>query len=80
VLVIADEVSPRSSGRRLAHAVARAPMLAAPYLVAGSVTRPIRDLRGEVTAAGFTVRKEDRSQGDAFALLVAQRPGKDKEG
>jgi demethylmenaquinone methyltransferase/2-methoxy-6-polyprenyl-1,4-benzoquinol methylase len=79
VLVIADEVLPRSRCRRLSHAVARAPMLAATYLVAGSTTRPIRDLRGEVTVAGFTVRKEDRSQGDAFALLVAQRPGKNKE-
>jgi demethylmenaquinone methyltransferase/2-methoxy-6-polyprenyl-1,4-benzoquinol methylase len=73
VLVLGDEVLPRSRGRRLAHAVARAPMLAATYLIAGTASRPIRDLRGEVAAAGFVVEKEERSHGDAFALLVACR-------
>jgi ubiquinone/menaquinone biosynthesis C-methylase UbiE len=79
VLIIGDEVLPRSKGRRLAHAVARAPMLAATYLVAGSATRPIRDLRGEVAAAGFTLQKEERSHGDAFALVVARRPTQEEE-
>jgi len=78
LLVVADEVLPRSKGGRLLHAVARAPVLAATYLVSGAGTRPIPDLRGEVTAAGFAIEREERSHGDAFALLVARRPAEDR--
>jgi demethylmenaquinone methyltransferase/2-methoxy-6-polyprenyl-1,4-benzoquinol methylase len=74
LLVIADEVLPHSTARRFSHGLARAPLLAATYLVAGATTRPIRDLAGELRSAGFSVRKEERSHGDAAALLVAQRP------
>jgi demethylmenaquinone methyltransferase/2-methoxy-6-polyprenyl-1,4-benzoquinol methylase len=77
LLVLADEVVPRSPGRRLLHALVRAPMLAATYLVSGTATQPIPDLRGEVARAGFLVEREARSQGDAFALLVARRPAKE---
>jgi len=78
ILVLADEVVPRSRGRRLAHGIARAPLLTATYLVAGATTRPLSDLAGEVNAAGFVLQKEERSHGDAFALLVARRPVEEK--
>jgi demethylmenaquinone methyltransferase/2-methoxy-6-polyprenyl-1,4-benzoquinol methylase len=77
VLVIADEVVPRTRGRRLAHGIARAPLLAATYLVAGATTRPLPDLAGEVTTAGFLLQQEERSHGDAFALIVACRPAEE---
>ncbi len=73
-LVIADEVVPRTGGRRLLHALARAPLAAMTYLASSSVTRPIADLSGEVSTAGFKVQKEDRTKGDTSAILVAQRP------
>jgi demethylmenaquinone methyltransferase/2-methoxy-6-polyprenyl-1,4-benzoquinol methylase len=79
LLVIADEVLPRSRGRRLAHAIARVPLLAATYLVSRTATRPIRDLPGELHLAGFSLRKEERSNGDAAALLVATRPAERSE-
>lgn len=79
ILVIGDEVVPRSGGRRLVHALARAPLLAATYLVASAITRPIRDLPGELGEAGFSIHKEERSHGDAFALLVARRPREEKK-
>jgi ubiquinone/menaquinone biosynthesis C-methylase UbiE len=74
LVAIADEVVPRARGRRLVHGFVRAPVLAATFLVTGTTTRPLRDLRGEVEAAGFAVEKEERSHGDALALLVAHRP------
>jgi demethylmenaquinone methyltransferase/2-methoxy-6-polyprenyl-1,4-benzoquinol methylase len=77
LLVTADEVLPRSRAGQLLHAFARVPMLAATYLVSGASTRPIPDLRGEVLDAGFTVEKEQRSHGDAFAVLVAHRPAQE---
>jgi hypothetical protein len=47
-------------------------MLIASYLVSRSITRPISNLSGELTGAGFTVEKEKRSQGDSFALVVGR--------
>lgn len=75
LLVIADEVRPRGRARRMLHAITRAPMAALTYLVSRASTRPLRDLAGEVTAAGFDIDREVRSQGDAFVILVAHRPG-----
>lgn len=78
VFVIADEVVPRTAVRRVLQSLVRIPMLAATYLVSRTSTHPIADLPGELKAAGFTVKKEIRSQGDAFALVVAacQEKGK----
>ncbi len=71
VLIIADEVRPRSRSRRALHAAARAPLAAATYVASRSASRPIGDLGGEVAGAGFVTDREERSNRDAFALLVA---------
>jgi len=77
LLVVADECVPRSPGRRFLHALGRAPMVAATYVLSGATTRPIRDLRGELAKAGYEVDKEARSHSDAFVLLVAHRPAEE---
>jgi len=79
-LVVADEVVPRSPGRRLVHRLLRAPLLAATYLISRSATTPIPDLAAEVAASGLVVEKEVRSHGGAFALLVASRPEREGGG
>lgn len=73
-LVVADEVEPRSAGRRAMHALVRAPMVVATYLVSRATTRPLANLAAEVEAAGFVVRRAERSHGDAFVVMVAERP------
>ena len=77
LIVIADEVVPRTLLPKLVKACVRIPMLAATYLASGASTHPIPDLPVEIEDAGFEVSKEIRSQGDAFALVVGIR--KDKE-
>ncbi|MBW2255487.1 MAG: class I SAM-dependent methyltransferase, partial [Deltaproteobacteria bacterium] len=72
-LVVADEVIPRGTRQRLLHALLRAPAVAAVYLAFRASTRPVADLAGDVRAAGFQVVSEERSHGDAFSLLVAER-------
>jgi demethylmenaquinone methyltransferase/2-methoxy-6-polyprenyl-1,4-benzoquinol methylase len=72
LIVIADEVVPQRILPRFAQTIIRAPMLIASYLVSRSITRPISNLSGELTGAGFTVEKEKRSQGDSFALVVGR--------
>jgi len=71
-IVIADEVVPRTALLRTIHKSMRAPLAAVTYLVSSSVSRPVPDLAGDLVKAGFAVDKEERSQGDAFALLVAR--------
>jgi len=73
LLVIADEVVPRTGRQRRRQALVRAPLLALTYLASGAVTRPIADPAAEICAAGFTLAGEARSQGDAFALITAHR-------
>ncbi len=77
-IVIADEVVPRPAWGRVLHASTRVPLAALTYLVSRSGSRPIPDLAGELARAGFKVEKEERSHGDAFALVVA-RPGEEGE-
>jgi len=77
-LVIADEVVPRKAAARILQWAVRAPMLAASYLVSRASTRPIKDLAGELAQAGFRIDKENRSHGDAFALVkgtLQENPG-----
>ncbi len=73
-LVLVDEVVPRTRARRLLQALVRAPLVAGTYLASGSITRPIPDLVGDVAAAGFAVDKEERSGGDAIAVVAAHKP------
>ncbi|MDH3210956.1 MAG: methyltransferase domain-containing protein [Myxococcales bacterium] len=73
-LVAADEVQPRSTGQRLLHALLRGPQAALAWLIAGSTSHPIRDLAGEVAAAGFEVRSERRWLLGRLAVVVAERP------
>ena len=72
-LVIADEVVPRTPGRRILHALVRVPAAAAAYLVSRATTRPIPDLAGDLAEAGFAVDRETRSALDAFALVVGRK-------
>jgi demethylmenaquinone methyltransferase/2-methoxy-6-polyprenyl-1,4-benzoquinol methylase len=73
-LAVADEVVPRSRGRRGLHALLRLPQAALAWLVAGSLSRPIRDLAGELAGAGLALRSERRWLLESLAVVVAERP------
>ena len=74
-LIIADEVIARTGGRRLAQNLIRLPLTAVTFLVSSSVTRPIKDLIGEMKAERLTIIKEERSHGDAFSVVAAIKKG-----
>jgi ubiquinone/menaquinone biosynthesis C-methylase UbiE len=74
VLVIADEVVPRTRWRRVRRALARLPSAAWTYLVTQQSTHPVPDLTGQIAAAGFVDVEEERLAGDDFAIVVARRP------
>jgi ubiquinone/menaquinone biosynthesis C-methylase UbiE len=71
-IVVADEVRADHAFRRLLQRLARAPQWLLGWLLAGSVSRPIDDLAGELAAAGFVVRHERRWLFGTLALFVAE--------
>jgi ubiquinone/menaquinone biosynthesis C-methylase UbiE len=74
--IIADEVVPGTRWKRWLHALVRLPMLIVTYLVSGNATRPIPDLAEEIRQSGISIEKEERLHGDAFAVIVGQKPKK----
>jgi demethylmenaquinone methyltransferase/2-methoxy-6-polyprenyl-1,4-benzoquinol methylase len=73
LLVVGDEVKPTSAWLRLLHALLRVPQALLGWLLAGSVSRAIDDLSGELRSAGFTVRGEERWLLGGLAVVTAER-------
>lgn len=71
-LLVADEVRPRSAWHRALHALLRAPQALLGWLLAGSISRPIPDLAGELRAAGLDVVHETRWLLGGLALVVSR--------
>jgi demethylmenaquinone methyltransferase/2-methoxy-6-polyprenyl-1,4-benzoquinol methylase len=74
ILAVADEVRPRHAGQRLVTTLLRIPQVALGWLLTGSISQPLRDLTGEIGAAGFTVRSERRWLLGSLSVVVAERP------
>jgi len=79
VLAIADEVRPRRRSARIVHALLRGPQTLVGWVLAGSVSRPIPDLTGELRAAGFEIAFEQRWLGGSLAAVVGERPRQNRE-
>ncbi len=71
-LVVADEVHAPSGLRRFAQRVWRFPQAAFGWLLVGSLSQPIGDLWGEIHAAGFSLRSEQRWMLGSLTLIVAE--------
>jgi demethylmenaquinone methyltransferase/2-methoxy-6-polyprenyl-1,4-benzoquinol methylase len=72
VLAVADEVRPRRGWQRVLHTLLRGPQAALAWLLAGSTSKPLRDLDAELRAAGFAVRDERRWLADSLAVFIAE--------
>jgi demethylmenaquinone methyltransferase/2-methoxy-6-polyprenyl-1,4-benzoquinol methylase len=74
VLAVGDEVIPVGAGSRLAYRALRAPQALLGWLLVGAVSSPLRDLAGEVRAAGFKILGERRWLLGSLSAVVAERP------
>ncbi len=79
VLILADEVQPRTLIKRLVHMLMRVPLAIATYLIAQTGTEAIPDMVKEVSQAGFILLSEKRSLFDSFAVICARKNEKDKK-
>jgi demethylmenaquinone methyltransferase/2-methoxy-6-polyprenyl-1,4-benzoquinol methylase len=73
VLAVGDEVIPEGRGGRLLYRLLRAPQALLGWLLVGAVSSPLRDLEGEVRAAGFKIQSERRWLLGSLAALVAEK-------
>ena len=73
LIIIADEVKPRSSWKRIVHSSIRIPLALITYLFTQTSTKALEDIKGPMTNAGFKIIRERRSFIDSFALFVGQK-------
>jgi ubiquinone/menaquinone biosynthesis C-methylase UbiE len=73
ILAIGDEVIPRERGGRLLYRLLRAPQAILGWLLVGAVSSPLRDLEGEIRAAGFKIESDRRWLLGSLAAVVAER-------
>jgi hypothetical protein len=71
-VVAADEVRSSSRLGGLAQRIWRVPQAGLGWLLVGSVSSPIADLAGELSAAGLSIRDERRWLFGTLALVVGE--------
>jgi ubiquinone/menaquinone biosynthesis C-methylase UbiE len=71
-IIVGDETVPRGFFQRALFHLLRFPQAALAWTIAGSVSRPIADLRGEIEAAGFAITEERRWLLGTLVLVVAE--------
>ncbi len=72
-LVCADEIRPTGGWQRVLQILWRLPQAALGWLLVGSVSRPIPDLKGEVLATGLKLCHEQTWLLGSLCLIVAER-------
>jgi len=72
-LVAADEVRAPAGWQRISQLLWRIPQAAIGWLLIGSVSRPVPDLRGELLSTGLSIRSEVSWLMGSLQLVVAER-------
>lgn len=75
LLLIADEVRPGHSAKRLFHSLFRIPLLLITYLITQTATHAIGGLPEKITAAGFTIETLRLNRMENFAEIEAWKQG-----
>jgi ubiquinone/menaquinone biosynthesis C-methylase UbiE len=73
-IIVADETVPSGFPQRTLFYLLRLPQAAVAWVIAGSVSRPIDDPRGEIEAAGFRIAEERRWLMGTLQLVVGENP------
>ncbi|MDY7077098.1 MAG: corrinoid protein-associated methyltransferase CpaM [Chloroflexota bacterium] len=73
-LLIADEVSPKSTAKRFFNWLVRFPLVIVTYVVTQTTTRAVRGLPQKVEQAGFLVESTRLNKIASFIELVGKKP------
>jgi ubiquinone/menaquinone biosynthesis C-methylase UbiE len=72
-IIIADEVKPRSLGKRILYYLIRIPLVAITYLFAQTTTRPLKDIEQKIYDAHFRIEYTSRYFLDSLELIIASK-------
>ncbi len=70
-IIIADEVKPRSHGKKFLYYLIRLPLASLAYLFTQTTTRPLKNIEQKITAAHFKIEHTSRYLLDSLELIVA---------
>jgi ubiquinone/menaquinone biosynthesis C-methylase UbiE len=70
-IILADEVKPRSFGKKFLYQAIRGPLAAITYVFTQTTTRPVKNLEQKVTAAHFRIEHTSQYFLDSLELVVA---------
>lgn len=73
ILVIAVEVQPGETLKKMIHFLVRFPLAVLTYIIAQTGTKAITGISEEITGAGLNIIGEDRSFLDSFTMLSAKK-------
>ena len=73
LIIVADEVRPRSLAKRILHSLIRVPLLVTTYILTQTSTRPLKDVENLLTDAGFEILYQKKSCLDSLELYVARK-------
>lgn len=73
LIIIADDVMPKSLWKRILHLLVRIPLMIITYILTQTSTKALKDIKSPVTEAGFKIIHEKRSRLDSFGLYVAEK-------
>jgi len=74
LLLIADEVSPKSISKRIFNWIVRLPPVIITYLVTQTTTKAVDNLQGKIEGSGFLIESVRLSTMEDFVELVGRKP------
>jgi demethylmenaquinone methyltransferase/2-methoxy-6-polyprenyl-1,4-benzoquinol methylase len=73
LLIIGDEVPPRTILRRVIHHLIRLPLAIITFILTQTITHPVKGLEEKIRKVGFEVVSCDRSFSESFEIIVAKK-------
>jgi len=74
LLLVADEVRPKSLSKRMLNGLVRFPLVIITYLIAQTTTNAVRNLPEKIEEAGLLIESVKLSKLENFIELVARKP------
>jgi len=74
LLLIADEVRPKSISKLMLNWLIRLPLVVFTYLITQATTKPVMDLPEKIQGAGLVIESAKLSKMESFIELVARKP------
>ncbi|MFQ6043087.1 MAG: corrinoid protein-associated methyltransferase CpaM [Candidatus Poribacteria bacterium] len=74
ILLVADEVSPKSLSKRMLNWLIRIPLVIITYIITQTTTSAVKNLQGKIEETGLLIDSVKSSKMENFIELVAKKP------